>query len=527
MLKRAPLAASQAQLQLFSATNDDSVCSSVAPAARAAPTDKLWVCIWFPALCLEALASPRNCAAVAVSEARGVATVCAVNDSASAAGINPSMSLQTALALCPALDVRQRREAAEQALLRAKANWALTYTPVVSISPAGALLLEVRGSLRLFAGLPALRARLSDELQGCGHKVVLASAPVAKAALWLARSGLQQDCTVLARLPALLADLPLACLDWPVRVQRQLLQMGVSLLGDCARLPRAGFARRIGVGYLQELDQAYGRQPELQHFYQAAEQFSDSIELPAESLVAAEISRVLQELLSRLVAFLVQRQAHTRRLQVQFAHLGRAPTQLELVVRESGAVAEHFMELLSLQLERQTLPAPVCEVSLRAGIAPDYEPGYGDLLHAEARVQGGAPPDRVATDRLIERLRARLGVAGVYGLRLVAEHRPEHAWCIAEPWAATAGRSAQGEFVSRPRPLWLLNRPQRLSAQSLAHLRHAKARAHSSAERIESGWWDGTDIRRDYYRVADQQGKQLWVYRDGRSSDWYLHGLFA
>ena len=46
-------------------------------------------------------------------------------------------------------------------------------------------------------------------------------------------------------------------------------------------------------------------------------------------------------------------------------------------------------------------------------------------------------------------------------------------------------------------------------------------------ERIESGWWDGGDVRRDYYRASNPRGAMLWVYQDLRSQDWYLHGVFG
>jgi protein ImuB len=46
-------------------------------------------------------------------------------------------------------------------------------------------------------------------------------------------------------------------------------------------------------------------------------------------------------------------------------------------------------------------------------------------------------------------------------------------------------------------------------------------------ERIESGWWDGGDVRRDYYRASNPQGAMLWVYRDLRSQAWYLQGIFG
>ena len=46
-------------------------------------------------------------------------------------------------------------------------------------------------------------------------------------------------------------------------------------------------------------------------------------------------------------------------------------------------------------------------------------------------------------------------------------------------------------------------------------------------ERIESGWWDGRDVRRDYYAARNPRGTRLWVFRDERESRWYLHGFFG
>ena len=46
-------------------------------------------------------------------------------------------------------------------------------------------------------------------------------------------------------------------------------------------------------------------------------------------------------------------------------------------------------------------------------------------------------------------------------------------------------------------------------------------------ERIETGWWDGKDIRRDYYIARSLSGVRWWVFQDCRHSTWYLHGLFG
>jgi len=48
----------------------------------------------------------------------------------------------------------------------------------------------------------------------------------------------------------------------------------------------------------------------------------------------------------------------------------------------------------------------------------------------------------------------------------------------------------------------------------------------SGPERIESGWWDGGEIGRDYFVGSDAQGGELWLYRD-RGGQWFVHGIFS
>ncbi len=45
-------------------------------------------------------------------------------------------------------------------------------------------------------------------------------------------------------------------------------------------------------------------------------------------------------------------------------------------------------------------------------------------------------------------------------------------------------------------------------------------------ERLESGWWRGPSVRRDYYRVATEQASCWWIFRDLNSGQWFLHGAF-
>jgi len=50
----------------------------------------------------------------------------------------------------------------------------------------------------------------------------------------------------------------------------------------------------------------------------------------------------------------------------------------------------------------------------------------------------------------------------------------------------------------------------------------------SGPERIESGWWDGEDVRRDYYLIETRSGQRGWAFRSvGEDGPLRLHGWFA
>ena len=45
-------------------------------------------------------------------------------------------------------------------------------------------------------------------------------------------------------------------------------------------------------------------------------------------------------------------------------------------------------------------------------------------------------------------------------------------------------------------------------------------------ERIETGWWRGGDVRRDYYLVETAAGAQFWLFRTLGPQTWFVHGEF-
>ena len=91
------------------------------------------------------------------------------------------------------------------------------FTPWVSIEMPNALLLEIRGSVKLFGSLAALHADIDAVWSGLKLRAQSSTAPSTLAALWLARAGqkeLIEDPGVLA---GRLAKLPVACTAWDPR----------------------------------------------------------------------------------------------------------------------------------------------------------------------------------------------------------------------------------------------------------------------------------------------------------------------
>jgi protein ImuB len=528
---------------------------------------ELWLCVFLPQLPLEALTSgeARPDREVCVVDGTGSRQcLAAVSEAAARHGVLPGQGLNAALALRPDLELLERQPSAEAAMLQRLACWGIQFTPLVSLEPPQALLAEVRGSLGLFGGAKALHRRAAGELADFGFRAVVTLAPTPRAALWLARAG--RDITVesLDELPALASRLPLGCLDWPQAVTQALVTLGTRTVADLARLPRDGFARRFGPALLDELDEGFGRRPQPRRRAIMPERFDDGIELPMESASARLIEIALERLLERLEVFLRARAAGIRGLVIEFRHLGVPATRLRLGLARPGGDGRHLLVLLRERLSRFPLPAPVLSLRMRSSAITPLELRPGNLA-----VEAGRDVDPQAALRLLERLRARLGGEAVFSVCLVPEHRPELAWRVAEPALATADLSsrpdgrrppertiftggsgaggATGRRMSRQahpaeaaprlaaeaplaaRPLWMLADPQRLADRAGVPLHDGiPLDLASGPERIETGWWDGRDVRRDYYVAATRHGVRLWVYRERpRDGGWWLHGVFG
>ena len=242
------------------------------------PLRQLWLCVYLPALPLEALIDTPEPAAV-FEEQQGVRKILLANAQARAAGVGPDLAVNAALALLPTLHLAERNPVREAQVLRSLAAWASKFTSFVCIEAPSLLLLEIAGSLTLFGGIKALRRRIVRGLDSQGFDAGVAIAPTPLAATWLARAGRRVCIRDPRNLVGRLGPLPIICLGWPVSVYTSLKGMGVTSVGEALRLPRQGFAKRFGANRLLDLDRALGRLPDPRVSYRAPERFTADYEL--------------------------------------------------------------------------------------------------------------------------------------------------------------------------------------------------------------------------------------------------------
>jgi protein ImuB len=472
----------------------------------------MWIAIRLPQLPLEIFLRGSSTPEPIALEERHRVFAC--DRKALTRGVRPGMAVSAALALAPGLRLVPRDPAAETEALLGMAGWAVQFTPGVALEFPDTVLIEAAGSLKLFGGLASLLGRLSRELTQMGWSATLAGAPTPRAAFWLALGGSGRFVDSDAELQPTLAALPMAVLRCDGETLEALGAIGVRTLGELLALPRASLARRFGQGLLDHLDRALGRLPDPRNFFVPPARFGAAIELPFEVVQAEALLFAAKRLIVQLAGFLAARSGGAQRLVFRLKHRDRAATEVTIGLVAPSRDAEHFMLLARERFADLALGQSVREITLEVDDVLPLPGRSLGLLLEQGRPQGD-------WERLLERLRARLGAEAVRGIAARAEHRPE----VASAAADLGTKQLQPEFGERP--IWLLDHPRPLEEIGARPHHEGPLELLAGPERIESGWWDGGDVARDYFIARMRNEALVWIYRERGGGGWYLHGLFA
>ena len=498
-------------------------------------------------------------------------------------GIRPGMPLAEAKVLAAArpVTIEADNEVADRRALEKLACQCQSFSPLVGLEESDrphSLLLEIAGSSRLFGGerqlLQQLVARLSRE-KYVFSAAVADNIGVAWAAAHYFPAGLQsparrRESPALARSsprPIIvppqtvepLRPLPVMALRLPADTVDLLHQLGICAIGQLLQLPRSSLSSRFGYEILKRIDQILGNVEEPIHVCH-----------PPRNLRAAwalEYPTTDRVLLTHVVSLLVQQIAQQLNecdcgailLHCRFKIVDQQPLQIRAGLYQPSARAAHLSELLGVHLESLTVTGPIEEVEVSVPI-------WGRLMHAQYELFDDDPHTAVEQLAvLVNRLSSRLGEEAVLRAELQAHAEPERAYRQftltgkSSPLVRASGAKKRrvstspgkpldnqkhlagkrGRSTTRPlpRPLLLYRVPRPVEVVCVApdgppqclwqHGQRWQIAAHWGPERIETSWWRGATLRRDYYRIETDRGCRHWVFRCRRSGRWFLHGEFV
>ncbi|MGD9634306.1 MAG: DNA polymerase Y family protein [Pirellulales bacterium] len=512
------------------------------------------LCLWLPNWPIQRAARgrPELSGRPFVLETPAVrgSSVAACSRAAVARGVRVGMPVAEALALVSELVVEPYDPAADGVELRRLAAACERFSPAVALEAGDepeSLLLDVTNLTHLLGTEAELVAKVERFFAVEGYRVQAAVADTVGLAWGMAHYGRLRisDCglriedlqSAIRNPQSEIFQLPIESLRIAGDTVELLHQLGITTIGQLLALPREDLTSRFGEQLLLRVDQLLGHAPEVlvPHREPAALEVGCSLEHAISD--RALLAEVLAQLVDQLAGALAARDQGAVLLVCELKYVGGESFLMRIGLVEPSASSRQLMELVGLHLETVVLADEVNHVEVRAATVGRLGERQGELF-----------ADRWPTDPhqlavLVNRLSSRLGYEQVLRPRLGGSPVPERA----VRYEQGAGGTGQGVRKKNPmlhapgsmppRPLLLYPEPQGVEVTALVPDgppqfvwvggRRERITADWGPERIETLWWRGASVRRDYYRVVTESGAQLWIFCSLADGKWFLHGLFA
>ena len=305
--------------------------------------------------------------------------------------------------------------------------------------------------------------------------------------------------------------------------------MGIRHLRDIWRLPSDGLCKRFGSNFVNQLNKALGKAAEPTLNYIPPPAFAASYDLPYGIENLDRLLPIADALLAQLCDFLRRRDLSTSSLVLFLLHEKRDSTEINIGLRMASRSQQHLTLLLKTHFDKLSIPAPVVAIKIEVKKFDAFFAKSDSLLKDES---SGSPSYSDSNlIQFIEQLQARFGDNHVKSVSNATQHCPEYASLqldYKENPNPGGPAAISTEVSANPRPLWLLQEPKQLNINKGRLFYRKSIAIVSGPERIETHWWSGIDVCRDYYVAREHSGSRLWIYREKIGKrDWFLHGFFA
>ncbi len=450
------------------------------------------------------------------------------------------------------------------------------------------LILDIAGCERAFKGEARIAFLIAAGLRKAGFESRIGIGPTVGAAWALARFGMSdaggaisgvksgepRRCDTsdprpptsampfvrsLRELRSVLGPLPVRSLRLDDRTDQALHELGIVRVEQLLAIPRSALPSRFGERLTRRIDQALGEAMEPIEPVRPLPALRVEMQFDGPTTQQEAVEMCARELLAELCAELLRRESGVRVLEVVCDRVGDngrgvEPATTRLVLSRATRDPRHLWSLLRPRFEHLYLGFGIEGVALVAART-------AKLRHRQGAFPGGTMGGREDGQRsgeeqaaLIDTLVNRLGPARVLRAEMVESHLPERSSRMVSVLAEPQRPRPTAPGPQAPRPTLLLEEPE--PAEAIAMMpdrppllvrwrgREARVVLGVGPERIGSEWWRWSEearersgdgnlaVRgalspRDYFRVRDELGRWLWVYREVYTARWFVHGIWA
>ena len=460
----------------------------------------LWAYFHFYQLTIDSGGVSDETAAVIVYSAKNN-QVRQCNSAAVKAGVTVGMGMAQAAALCQSVSVIDYCEQSEVHRLLALANRLYQVASDIVIFTPNGLALRLDPLVRYYEGLENIWQVLINELRAARVSFAFGVGWSIEAARTLAMNSSNQVLHNKEQIRQALAMCPLHATELTDKQRNTLKRVGIHSLQQLLEISAAELGRRFDNSLITYLCALRAETFPRVNYYSPPDTFFSLIEPSYEVSHTEQLLPFMRNLIDEFLTFSRLRNVFSQ--QLTFTLCFREAPSMKVTVGSAAPLFKlsQWESLTGLKLEQIVLSAPVIKLTLQVDKLEDVDEQTSDFFNNRVHA--------FAQKQLISRLQARLGEAVIQYPCAGDDFRPDQLSCL-KP-GNTRGN------LHHPLPCVSLISPAPL--EESPHIEFGPIR-------LQTGWWDGNNVKRDYYIGRTEDGRRMHLYRDS-TGGWFISGFYS
>ena len=479
---------------------------------------EIWMYIKFPKLSLEAITMNyskdfTNKPLVVIDTHKNKRKIIAYNNLSKDYGIDKTISLSTALAICPDLIIKERNSSQEKKLLNNLAIIGYQFTADITIENH-ALCLEISKSKRLFRGYNNLLCLIHEKISL--HKIFAINGfginpLIAKI---LCKNKFQKFLPNLNNVYKELNKIPAIKITDNLNTRKIFSQLGIQSIKDLIDIPISLLSERFDSDLISNLEILLNKKQQILYKFKPSKTFHDEIQYINGLTNKESLIFPMKSLLKSLNEYLIAIHCRCSQIIWEFTTPLNVNITMKIKLSRSKNDWSELLNLSRIKLDNINLPKVVEKVSLYCA----------DLIQ-DKKINNEIFNDNKNKSQykgnLVDSIVAKVGEKALFTLLTKNEHIPEKAGSITK---FDMKQFFEQQTTENTRPLWLLKTPNPIKFLNGKLYFKSPITILSGPERINDNWWENNQ-QLDYYIARDEEGTNYWIYKSGVK--WFIHGIFS